>query len=177
MVLSRLSTLHLKSHLCIFWKGCAAQVPISTSMCLWATYILYSQDRSTYFFCSRLGRPIGGIYVLFAHRNRNVMYEWELGLRPRNFFSGNICFDFSVLCLSSAAWSKMRRIWSPLSRLAFNFADLVLQKQVSWDNRYYKLSSDRQCTCTSTVVCTFATAMLGHMATKFKRFISWQEPS
>ncbi len=24
---------------------------------------------------------------------------WKLGLRPRNFFSGNICFKFSVLCL------------------------------------------------------------------------------
>jgi hypothetical protein len=27
----------------------------------------------------------------------------ELGLRPRNFISGNICFEFSVYCLCSAA--------------------------------------------------------------------------
>ncbi len=26
----------------------------------------------------------------------------ELGLRPRSFFSGNICFEFSVLCLCIA---------------------------------------------------------------------------
>jgi hypothetical protein len=28
---------------------------------------------------------------------------WKLGLWPRNFFSGNIHFEFSVLCLRSAA--------------------------------------------------------------------------
>jgi hypothetical protein len=27
---------------------------------------------------------------------------WKLGLRPCNSFSGNICFEFSVLCLCSA---------------------------------------------------------------------------
>jgi hypothetical protein len=27
---------------------------------------------------------------------------WKLGLRPRKSLSGNICFDFSVLCLCSA---------------------------------------------------------------------------
>jgi hypothetical protein len=26
---------------------------------------------------------------------------WKLGLRPSNSFSGNICFEFSVLCLCS----------------------------------------------------------------------------
>jgi hypothetical protein len=26
----------------------------------------------------------------------------EMGLRPRNSFAGNICFEFSVLCLCSA---------------------------------------------------------------------------
>jgi hypothetical protein len=27
---------------------------------------------------------------------------WKLGLRPRNSFPGNICFQFAVLCLCSA---------------------------------------------------------------------------
>ncbi len=26
---------------------------------------------------------------------------WKLGQRPSNYFSGNICFEFSVLCLCS----------------------------------------------------------------------------
>jgi hypothetical protein len=29
---------------------------------------------------------------------------WKLGLWPRNSFSGNICFEFTVLVLCSAGW-------------------------------------------------------------------------
>jgi hypothetical protein len=28
----------------------------------------------------------------------------EMGMRPRNYFSNNNCFEFSVLCLCSAVW-------------------------------------------------------------------------
>jgi len=71
-------------------------------------------------------------------------------------------------------------MWSPLSRLAFNFADLVLQKQVSWDNRYQKLGSDAPMCMTGNVhfrLHIHTGAMLGHMATKFERFISRQGSS
>jgi hypothetical protein len=40
------------------------------------------------------GRPIRGIY-----KSHTETWLQELGLQPRNFFPGNICFEFSVLCL------------------------------------------------------------------------------
>ncbi len=46
------------------------------------------------FPCSRIGRPNVGIY-----KSLTDTWMWKLGLRPRNSFSGNICFEFSVLCL------------------------------------------------------------------------------
>jgi hypothetical protein len=50
------------------------------------------------FSCSRIGRPIMGEY-----KSLTETWRWQLGLRPHNSFSGNICFEFSVLCLCSAA--------------------------------------------------------------------------
>jgi hypothetical protein len=78
-----------------FSGNCAASVPISTFMCLWAIYII---PGSVHIFpCSRIGRVIIGIYKLLSDT-----CMWKLGLRPHNSFSGNICFDFSVLFLCSA---------------------------------------------------------------------------
>ncbi len=76
-------------------KNCAAPVPIITFMCLWAIYIFPGSVHI--FSCSRIGRPILGIYKLLTDT-----WMWKLGLRPRNSFSGNICFKFSALCLCSS---------------------------------------------------------------------------
>jgi hypothetical protein len=82
------STLQQKSHLCFPRKGIVhpqSQLPHSR-VC---EQFLCSQDRSTY----------------FPTEDRSWEYTdtWKskLVLRPRNSFSGNICFEFSVLCLCS----------------------------------------------------------------------------
>ncbi len=57
----------------------------------------YSKDHSTY-SCSRIGRSIVGFY-------KSLTDTWivEMELWLRNCFSGNTCFEFSVLVLCSAA--------------------------------------------------------------------------
>ncbi len=74
-----------------------ASAPISTLMCLWAIYIFPGTVHI--FSCSRrIGRSIVGIY-----KSLTDTWMWKLGLRPDNSFSGNICFEFSVLRLCSAS--------------------------------------------------------------------------
>ncbi len=51
-------------------------------------------------FCSRTDRSIVGIYKALSDT-----WMWKLGLRPHNFFSGNIYFEFSVLCICSVSWN------------------------------------------------------------------------
>ncbi len=60
---------------------------------------LYIPGIGPHISCSRIGRSIMGIYKLFKDT-----LMWKLGLRPRNTFSGNICFEFSVLVLYSVLY-------------------------------------------------------------------------
>ncbi len=73
--------------------------PIFTCMCLWAIYIFPGSVHI--FFCSRIGRPIVGIY-----QSLTETWMWKLGLRPHNSFFGNICFEFSVLSLCIVACTQ-----------------------------------------------------------------------
>ncbi len=74
-------------------RNCAASFLTSTFLCLWAIYLIPGTvGPHTVFSYSRTGRPI-------AQRH---MKE-EIGTEPRNSFSGNICFEFSVLCRCSDA--------------------------------------------------------------------------
>jgi hypothetical protein len=61
--------------------------------------------------CERWIHIFSGSVHIFLQENRQTdrgnistaqIWMWKLGLRPRNSFSGNICFEFSVLCLCSA---------------------------------------------------------------------------
>jgi hypothetical protein len=58
--------------------------------------IIYSQDRSTYFLQKNSQIDPGNIY-----KSLKDTWMWKLRLWPRNSFSGNICFKFSVLCFCS----------------------------------------------------------------------------
>ncbi len=106
---SSLSTMQRKSNLCIFFSGnCAATVPISTFMCLWA--IIYIPRIGSHICLQQsIDRSIVGIYKSFTDT-----WIWKLGLWPRSSFSGNICFKFSVLVLCSAGKSTFLAE-SPLS--------------------------------------------------------------
>ncbi len=63
-------------------------------MRLWANYAFPGSVHI--FSCSRTVRSTKGIY-----NSLTDTWLWKLGLRPRNSFSGNICSEFSVLCLCS----------------------------------------------------------------------------
>ncbi len=77
-------------------RNCAASVPLSTFMYLWSIYIFPCWVFGPPISCSRIGRPIVGIY-----KSLSKTWMQELGLWPRSSFSGNIFFEFSELCLCS----------------------------------------------------------------------------
>ncbi len=67
---------------------------ISTFMYLWAIYKF--PQLFHLFSCSRIGRPIVGIYKPLTET-----WMWQLGTRPLSFIFGNISFEFLVSCLGS----------------------------------------------------------------------------
>ncbi len=89
-------TLQRKSNLCIPFLGLRGLSPnfhIHVSVSDW-----YIPRIRPHISCSRIGRLIVGIYKSFTDT-----WMWKSGLWPRNPFSGNICFEFSVLVLCSVS--------------------------------------------------------------------------
>ncbi len=83
---------------------------------------LYNFRIGPHIYCSRIGRPIVGIY-------KSLTDTWmvKLGLRPCSSFSGNICFEFSVLCLCSTGLLCVAffRGWQPQLHPLFSYHQLI----------------------------------------------------
>ncbi len=66
-------------------------------------WAIYKLPGSVHIFShSGIGRP----KMVGTFKSLTDTWMWKLGLRPRNSFSGNICFEFSVLCLCSVMHVK-----------------------------------------------------------------------
>ncbi len=91
-----------KFHLCISFLGIARPQPQFQHSCVWERFIL-SQDRSTYFL--QQNRQTDRENTVY--KSLTDTWIWKLGLRPRYFFSGNICFEISVFCLCSVLQAKL----------------------------------------------------------------------
>ncbi len=96
-------TLQRKSHLCIPRKE-IARPQSQFRMHVSVSDLCIPRIGPNIFLCSRIGRPIVGIY-----KSLTDTWMWKLGLRPRNSFSGNICFKFSVLCICSTSKKSGRK--------------------------------------------------------------------
>ncbi len=88
------------SQLCIPKKGISRPQSQFSHSCVCDRFI-YSQDRSTHFIVLQQNRQTNHGNTLY----KSLTDTWmkKLGLRPRNSFSGNICFEFLLLCLCSVA--------------------------------------------------------------------------
>ncbi len=90
-------TLQRKSHLCFPFLGIVRAQSQFPHSCVCERFI-YSQDRSTYFL--QQNRQIDRGNILY--KSLTNAWMWKLGLWPRKSFSGNKCFQFSVLVPCSA---------------------------------------------------------------------------
>jgi hypothetical protein len=116
------TTTQEKYHLCIPFLGTARpqfQFHVSVSdLCI----LRISQHIS----CTQNRRiDLGNMY-----KSLTDTWVWKLGLWPRNSFSGNICFQFSVLVLCSAAW--LSQTWFISWALPFPNNRNTLQAPLCW---------------------------------------------
>ncbi len=127
----------------VFLSGnCAALVvSISTFMCLWAIYIFRGSVHI--FSCSRIGRLIVGIY-------KSLTDTWmlKLGLWSHNSLSGNICFEFSVLCLLQCGQvGSLSALGASLSKMFKNKSKNLNCLPLPWNHgvlRYWTYAPDRR---------------------------------
>ncbi len=102
--LKRFPTLQRKFHLCIPFLGMRGLSPnfhihVSVSD-------LYIPRISPHISCSRIGRSMVGIY-----KSLTDTWMWKWTLRPRDSFSGNISFEFSILVLGSVSNCPAKKIF------------------------------------------------------------------
>ncbi len=80
-------------------RDSAASVPVSTFMYLWMIYIFLGSFHI--FSCSRIGRPIAGIYKSLTHLHECGNWDWGRAIAFLKIFVSN----FWVLCLCSIDWN------------------------------------------------------------------------
>ncbi len=79
-------------------EKCAASVPISTFMCLWAIYTYIPRMGPLYFLQKNRQIDCGNTSIT---NSLTDTWLWKLRMWPRNSFFENICFEFSELVLRS----------------------------------------------------------------------------
>jgi hypothetical protein len=70
---------------------------------------IYSQYRSTYFSCSRIGRPMVGIYQI-THRHMNVycrIWDWGCAIPFLGIFVSNFRYCLFAVYTMNAAWENV----------------------------------------------------------------------
>jgi len=109
----------------LFWeeRGPSPNIHIHVSLS-----DLYIPRISLHISSSRTGRPIVGIY-----NSLTDTWMWELGLRPRYSFSGNICFKFSAFYLCSVRMRLAATLvqfacmsWQPLPAQSIQHAERTI---------------------------------------------------
>ncbi len=123
-------TLQRNTHLCIPRKGIAwpqSQFPHS---CVCERF-MYSRIGSVNIFsCIRIGKPIVGIYKSLADT-----WRWNLGLRPRNSFSGNFRYFVFAAQVGSAEVHRLiinysKKISNDVSLFAFGVYCVIASRPI-----------------------------------------------
>ncbi len=122
------------SQLLKWWTDQNSSLSVPTMR--WKSHVsdFYIPSIGPHISCNRIGRSI-----VWKYKSLTKTWMWKLGLWPRNSFSGNICFKFSVLVLCSASCvssngqlMRISHFW-PLVKLSSGRRLLTVRKSTKDD--------------------------------------------